>query len=112
MNLPDHLRGPALSHNVTALPAGKPRGNALARLVAQRAHRIVGAVHVASRHGQVLVPQQVAHEKGIGAALSGIGADVWRRIVQPNVVKSGSGSDFVPCRLDPGFGERMLSVER
>jgi hypothetical protein len=39
-----------------------------------RAHRVVGAVHIARPH-QVAVPQEVAHEEHIGAGLAGVGSD-------------------------------------
>src|SRR5258705_8175895 len=42
---------------LATLSSSKPRRDPLAYLVTERAHRIVGAVHISARHRKVLVPQ-------------------------------------------------------
>jgi hypothetical protein len=46
---------PLHRHHVSHLPAGRPRRDPLADLVAERAHRIIGTVHLAADHHQVLM---------------------------------------------------------
>src|SRR5437763_14925140 len=59
-------------HNVSRLAAGEPGSNALGHLIAERADRIIGPVHIAPSHRKVFVAQQVADEEGIRARLPGI----------------------------------------
>jgi len=90
-------------YNISRRASGHRCGNPLAHLTAQCAHRLVGAVHVSAGHRQILMPEQVAHEKGIRAKLRGIGANGVAQIVQPHVLKLRGGPQLCPRRLDSGF---------
>jgi hypothetical protein len=45
-------------------------------------HRIVGAVQIAVSHRQILVSQEVAHQKCVRARLSGVAADCMAKVMQ------------------------------
>src|SRR5580700_3247558 len=90
--------------------ASKPRRDALSDLIAERPHRIVGAVHVAAGHRQALVSQEIAHKEGVGAGLPGVGPNCVPQIMQAHVIKLGGGSDLLPSILDSGLRERPFCI--